>query len=125
LNISGEYNQNTVLKLPAWAIAIVVLCCILFFILLITTTLFYLRYKKRFKVDDNKKYKMQEVWATACHETEGLKSRAATFSMNKTWSSGGSNNSTLVDESMESYECFQHEVDLEDLAQIKSKIRSN
>jgi hypothetical protein len=125
LNISGEYNETPTLKLPGWAIAIIALGCIFFVILLITATLFYLRYKKRFKVVDNRKYKMQEVWATASHETEGLKSRAATITMIKTWGSGGFNSSTLIDDSMESYECFQHEVDLEDLTEIKSKIRSN
>ncbi|KXN64821.1 hypothetical protein CONCODRAFT_20999 [Conidiobolus coronatus NRRL 28638] len=68
---------------------------------------------------------MQDVWATAAHETECLKSRAGTFSTIKTESTGGFNNSTLIDDSLVNYECFQHEVDLEGLTQIKSKIRSN
>ncbi|KXN64822.1 hypothetical protein CONCODRAFT_13873 [Conidiobolus coronatus NRRL 28638] len=122
LNISGEYSKSQASGLPSWAVTISTLGSILLVILLITTTWFYLRYKKQVKVNDNNsEQEMQEVWASADHENDGLKSRAATFSNSSKRSTGGLNGSTLIDGSMINYECFQHEVDLEGLEIVKAK----
>jgi cbb3-type cytochrome oxidase subunit 3 len=123
LNISGKYSKSQAPVHPDWVITIAVLGSFFIIFLLITATWFCLRYKKRNKVDknNNSEQEMQEVWASAAHESDGLTSRAATFSNSNTGSTVGLNDLTLINGSMINYDCFKHEVDLEDLEIIKTK----
>ncbi|KXN64684.1 hypothetical protein CONCODRAFT_14119 [Conidiobolus coronatus NRRL 28638] len=88
LNISGEDSKSESSGLPSWAVTISVL-----------GIWFCLRFKKQVKVDDaNSEQAIQEVWASAGHENDGLKSRAAPFPSSKMGKTGGLNDSILIDE---------------------------
>jgi hypothetical protein len=126
LDITGEYNKLEVSGLPGWAVAIVVIGSILIIIILIATALFYLKNKKPVKKGGtNNKQEMQEVWASAAHEKDGLKPSAAPFSKSSTGNGIGLNDSVLIDDYMVFYECFQHEIELEDLEIIKTQTLHN
>ncbi|KXN64545.1 hypothetical protein CONCODRAFT_14322, partial [Conidiobolus coronatus NRRL 28638] len=123
IDISGKYSKSQAPRLPSWAVSTAVLWSIVLVILLIAVVWFYLRYKKRVKVDDaNSEQEMQEVWVSAYHVKNGLKSRASPFSSNNKCNTGGLNDTILIDGSMIHYECFQYEIDLEQLEIVKGKI---
>jgi hypothetical protein len=120
LDITSKYNKVIASRFPGWAVAIVVIGSILLIILLIAAVWFHLRHKKRSEeVSTNSKQGLQEVWASAAHEKDGLKSNAAPFSKSSTGNTGGLNDTILVDGSIVYYECFQHEIELEDLDIVK------
>jgi cbb3-type cytochrome oxidase subunit 3 len=122
INISGEYNKDSSSRFPVWAIVVTVLGCALFVILLIATIWFYLRYKKRVKANDKSKHKMQDVWATASHENDFIKSGSAVLTVSRKGSTRFLMDSTLFENSIVNYECFQHEVDLEELTKVRGLI---
>lgn len=68
---------------------------------------------------------MQDVWAKANHETYGKNSGPAPSSVSRAESTNNLMNRTLIDDIVVNYECFQHEVDLEDLSQINTKNTTN
>ncbi|KXN65929.1 hypothetical protein CONCODRAFT_12353 [Conidiobolus coronatus NRRL 28638] len=125
IDISGEGGMSESSRPPIWAIIVAALGSILSVVLLITISWLYLRYRKRAKENKYSKNKMQDVWASATHESYGKNSGTAALSPSRTDSTNNLMNRTLIDDAIVNYECFQHEVDLEDLSEIKSKTQSN
>ncbi|KXN65928.1 hypothetical protein CONCODRAFT_12351 [Conidiobolus coronatus NRRL 28638] len=122
LNISGEDSKSKFSGLPSWTLAISVLSSMLLIILLIAVTWLYLRYKKRFKLDDtNSEKELYELWASTYRENKGIKLRDPYISRKNTRNTGGLNDTILFDGSIVNYECFQYEIDLEDLEITKTK----
>ncbi|KXN67057.1 hypothetical protein CONCODRAFT_10951, partial [Conidiobolus coronatus NRRL 28638] len=119
VNISGKYGQETASSLPTWAIILITVICVLVFIFILAGLWFYLRYKKRVKPGENGDQKMQDIWAASDVEVKGNIKGNTTLTFGNTVTSTGQAGTALNEDSMMNYDCFKHEVDLDDMEDTK------
>ncbi|KXN67056.1 hypothetical protein CONCODRAFT_10949 [Conidiobolus coronatus NRRL 28638] len=119
-NISGKYGQSVGSGLPTWEIILIVVICVVGVIIVLGALWFYFRYKKQIKPVEKNNQKMQEVWAASDVEAGVNYKGDTTLTFGNTLTSTGQTVTSTNDETMMSYECFQHEVDLNDMENIKA-----
>jgi FtsZ-interacting cell division protein ZipA len=116
----GNNDQAKDTGLPTWAKILISVVSIVVVAIILVVFWFCLRYKKKAREGDNNSKKMQDIWATSEVEASGNKQAVVALNLKNAADRPEQTETTLNEDSIMNYDCFKHEVDLQDMEDSKT-----